>query len=319
VDVLRALGHASTGWIAANPGLSGARVWRGAVEGGSVALKRFPPHSIDASRLREVERVIDVAARAGVPGLPTPALAGVCATHRAKADDGAWWECTRWLDGEPVTMASAPAAFAALAELHGAWRGAGVHEGIAPAAQARREALVAATRSTRFQRPRDPQTAESLAALRDAAEPLKHDSLEAIHRVLELRLPLQQVHGDLRPEHTLVSRRTEQGDAPSWCVTGWIDFTATRIDTPLVDAARLAGELAGGDRRLRDEVVCSAALGVTPDLACEVVGALDLAGAVVAAYRWVDWCAEECFTGDALLLALARVRSLTEKLRCLAG
>jgi hypothetical protein len=271
---------------------------------------------MDEQRLQEVERVVEFAARFGVAGLPRAEPAHAGSAHRVEAGDGAWWECTRWLAGEPATLETATVALPALAELHRLWRATGDCIGVAPALVARREALLADPGVLAGAPTSDPAVGLALAKLRSAAEPLRPVALDAIIGALEHRLPLQQVHGDLRPEHVLVSPRA---DGLPWSVTGWIDFSATRVDTPLVDVARFAGELAAGNGTLRDELVRSATLGVDHDVACRVVAALDVAGAVVAARRWDRWLVEGSVAPGKRDAALARVKSLTDKLRTLAS
>ncbi|MGL4514919.1 MAG: phosphotransferase [Lacipirellulaceae bacterium] len=311
--MLRALGWQTTGWAPVPGGLSGARVWRRGADSQPVALKRYPAGSIDEARLDEVACVVARAAYALGGRLPVPAFAIGHTVHRCQGPDGAWWEGTRWLPGAPTTRESAPAVLAALGLLHDAWRRTerGVR-GVSTALRDRERGLAEPT--FHGPQPSHPEHAALVAALRDAAQAVRPRALAAVKRVAGLDLPLHRVHGDLRPDHALVSLRSDEVGHAVWEVTGWLDFTATRIDTQLVDVARLAGELAAGDAAVRDELARQCPCRIEPDLACETVAALDLGGAVVAAERWGRWIAEGRIAKGEGAGALARVQQLTKKL-----
>lgn len=93
----------------------------------------------------------------------------------------------------------------------------------------------------------------------------------------------QPIHGDARPEHFLL--RDSQ-------LTGLIDFGAMRSDSALIDVARLAGELAGGDAaRLAEVVSLYEARAGTP-IDRSAVRALDASGAVLSAINWMRWLSD---------------------------
>jgi homoserine kinase type II len=99
----------------------------------------------------------------------------------------------------------------------------------------------------------------------------------ATHDELRLQPAIRDIHHD----HVLFT-----GDE----VTGIIDFGALRIDTPLVDVARLVGSLVGDDREAREFALASYS-GVRPlsDRERQLIEQLDESGLVLAAFNWLKW------------------------------
>lgn len=246
------------------PGLSGSKVWRVDTQSGDYALKAMPEASADAERMAWVAR-----------HLPTGNHLMACPEQ---ANDGERWVCAagfcwqvrRWIAGEPVSAPSeGEVAIDGLAELHAEW--AHVEPGPAEA-------------------PSEPLLARRL----DALEHLSVDTTDlagAVHAartaMVRARRPagVQLIHGDARPANVLL-----RGGR---CV-GWIDDGAVCWDSPWRDVARLAGELADGDRQRRTALVsryCRAAGAVEP---LGLVEGLDLAATVVGVLRWRDWLCRGC-------------------------
>lgn len=73
-------------------------------------------------------------------------------------------------------------------------------------------------------------------------------------------------------------------------VSGFLDFGAMRIDTPLTDLARLSGSLAGDDLESR-QAALRAYSEVRPlsSREIELVDLLDHSGTFIAGWNWLDW------------------------------
>lgn len=112
------------------------------------------------------------------------------------------------------------------------------------------------------------------------------------------------VHGDARPDHFLLRDGR---------LSGVVDFGAMRVDLAEADVARLAGELAAGDRRLRDLVVDLYAAAAGP-IDRQLVAALDQANAVIAADNWRKWLAGRDRGGWDQAAVTERLRSIAMRL-----
>jgi Ser/Thr protein kinase RdoA (MazF antagonist) len=96
-----------------------------------------------------------------------------------------------------------------------------------------------------------------------------------------VRLPLQPAIRDVRREHLLFTNDD---------VTGFIDFGAMRIDTPLADIARLLGSFVGDDAPARRVALDAyAALRPLSDADRRLIEVLDEAGLVMAGINWLTW------------------------------
>lgn len=138
----------------------------------------------------------------------------------------------------------------------------------------------------------------SLSAARDAAE-------RALAAADESKLRQQAIHGDARPEHFLVSDSE---------LTGLVDFGAMRVDTPLADVARLAGEVAIGDSDRFASVAEAYAAASTRAIDLQAVRALDAAGAVISAHNWLRWLSAPGFDTRDPGLVRERLRSIAARL-----
>ncbi len=107
------------------------------------------------------------------------------------------------------------------------------------------------------------------------------DLLTQLSTAARLPLRLQPAIRDLWHDHVLF-----QLDE----VSGFIDFGAMRMDTPLTDLARLIGSLAGDDE-LQRATALAAYSDVCPLTTkdSELIDLLDHSGTLIAGWNWLEW------------------------------
>lgn len=272
-----AFGLTGLNWRRASGGFSGAAVWCGEDDAGKpvVALKCWPQ---GASR-EYLAQVHHWMAAAGFPFVPSLFHTGSGQT--VLVHNLALWDATAWLPGAPSIPADldeVEAAVAAAAELHGAWSPAAVRAP-SPGIRLRIEVL-----ERWLNEPAEPPASTSLCAdLLARAATLCRKSAPGLLRELRRReaapLSLQPCLRDLRGEHVLFTEKR---------VTGIVDYGAMAVDSPVLDVARLLGDLAGPSERLfvQGLEAYRAAL-PTSDASNELASLLLRAGVVASIIRWL--------------------------------
>ncbi|MEO0529844.1 MAG: aminoglycoside phosphotransferase family protein [Planctomycetota bacterium] len=278
-------GREPISWKTAAGGLSDASVWR--VERGqeAYAVRRWWK-GIDPRHVAWVSATLNEVVTAGLSYVAAPVV-----------DDDAWplidavsdrWEAAPWkpgtpLDAAPPTWSAVAASVEGLVEFHRRVRNRGRCPVASRSAFVERAARLRALPTGQLRLPQSTTTVfPELARIAEKLSPAARDASQALEPWVNAALPLQPIHGDARPEHFLLDKDS---------LTGLIDFGAMRVDTPLADLARFAGELAAGDGAYRDTIVAaySVASGTTVDP--RAVAALDLSGAVISGANWLRWLA----------------------------
>ncbi|MDX1944715.1 MAG: phosphotransferase [Pirellulaceae bacterium] len=297
--------------VAGATGFSGATICKiGTLDGQSLCLRGWPPEHPTPQRLALIHAVLTHVAARRIEFIPPPLKTASGETFVSAY--GRLWELTPWLPGiaadwtrpEPAKLS---AAFAALARFHRAAASFGQPQPArAPApAIAERLALVnelLAGGLAEYERLTEPMAGEIVALVRGRLAPLQTALAIAARRPLPLQPAIRDIHG----EHVLFS-----GDE----VTGIIDFGALRIDTPLVDIARLLGSVAGSDRDLR-AAACDAygELHAVSDEDRALVELLDESGLVLAGLNWLRWLHIERRQFDNLPAVQGRLRHIIARL-----
>lgn len=287
-------------------GFSGSDIWQvtGPASVLPLCLKRWPVDHPPPARLPCIHRVLKQAREAGLDFVPelVPAQHGGTTCELA----GSTWELMTWLPGEvdrdrPTSESRIAAAFRALAQFHRATGSASDDSTLAEIARSQRFptphiAPAIADRIRRF----DELHAGRWAFIRSAVVHrrippvddlaqrwLNERSIWPREMVARLRVAaqsevsLQPAIRDLWRDHVLF---TGTG------VSGFLDFGAMRIDTPLTDLARLSGSLAGDDLESR-QAALRAYSEVRPlsSREIELVDLLDHSGTFIAGWNWLDW------------------------------
>lgn len=276
-------------------GFSGAVVWRIAIAGRDLCLRRWPQVHPTIDGLQAIHGLLQHVDQAGfrLSPVPLPTRAG----DTIFVNEDHLWELTPWMPGEAssreepneVKLASA---MASLADFHlaaGSFRfsGRGASQGPSPGLQQRLEILQSLQqgelerlwKATGAAQPNDLREL-ALELLEGIARPLAEVSKQ-LEKIVAVPLPLQWCLRDVRHEHLLFT-----GDR----VTGLIDFGAAAVDSVAGDIARLLGSMAndGTDfwRMGLDEYAKHRPLSIDERRA---VASFDAAGALCSAANWVRW------------------------------
>jgi homoserine kinase type II len=136
-----------------------------------------------------------------------------------------------------------------------------------------------------LQQPLDGELDQRMALLFRLASGSLSDAFTGRMLAINDELCLQPAIRDIHHDHVLFT-----GDE----VTGIIDFGALRIDTPLVDVARLVGSLAGDDREARAFALASySEVRPLSERERQLIDLLDESGLVLAAFNWLKWLCVE--------------------------
>ncbi len=237
---------AGLSWHRAEPGFSGATVWRGedAVGTQRVAIKGWPFNTA-TERIEHIHLWLSRATH--LPFVPTAYTSA--RKQRAVLVDGQYWDACRWMPGTPraaPTVVEVRAACVAVARLHLCWP---VLEDRRPCrAVAARLRIISDHRALldEWNRGLPPFVSELDPLLRRAVREvtrLADNATAALRSWLVQPLPRQPCVRDLRGEHVLFEEAR---------VTGIIDYGAMAVDHPAVDLARLLDDYAAYDGTLFD-------------------------------------------------------------------
>lgn len=253
-------------WNRVSGGLSGAMVFAGVDSSPRFALKFLPRLTANRLHLEAVHRAIIAAqpthlvpelisARSGVTLVELPAY---------------FCEMTTWLPGEPNRDASRlrlKNACQALAKLHAVWQRFGSASAPFPAVARRLRIL----REWRMN-----GKVHDAERVRPAIDWAERTLLPYEGRAIDVHPCLCDVHGEhvlFHPFHTTVS--------------GFIDFTAMKIDHPSVDLARYLGDTFGDDANaMQAGINAYHEAGGTPTVTADLVAVLDRTGTIAAIAYW---------------------------------
>ena len=257
-------------WNPVSGGLSGASVFAGVDSSPRFALKLFPKQSANRVHLEAVHRAITVAQPTYLVPELVSARSGVTLVERPAY----FCEIATWVPGEPKrddSQLRLQNACKALAELHRVWQR--FDSGVAPFPAVARRLRILREWRTNYKVAHSPQVNDAervLSAWIDWAE-----------RTLEpLEGNLVDVHPclcDVHREHVLFHpfRST---------VSGFIDFTAMKIDHPSVDLARYLGN---DGNALKVGLNAYREAGGAPTVTADIVTILDRTGTVAAVAYWL--------------------------------
>jgi Ser/Thr protein kinase RdoA (MazF antagonist) len=307
-------------------GFSGSALWKViALEPTAfpnpLCLKRWPAEHPPPARLPWIHQVQLRARQQGLNFVAEPQHTQAGQTICEFA--GSTWELMTWLPGEvDPSHSPAPAriaaAFRALAKFHLATvdheQNATPHSFQPAPAFADRLARwqqLTAGKSEQIQRAVDQQripqfddlARQWIARQRLASHSnLPPDLADQLLAAARLSLPLQPAIRDLWRDHVLFSGNE---------VSGFLDFGAMRVDTPLTDIARLLGSLAQDDATLRN-IACDAYAEQIPlsPRERELIDLLDHSGTLIGGWNWLDWL----YVEQRQFPSLAAVRSRLNEL-----
>lgn len=287
----------------ARVGFSGSSIWKVAAADpisqrefpGPLCLKRWPADHPPPARLPWIHQVLKQARSSGLEFVPEIILTQQGGTTCEFA--GSTWELMTWLPGEvdrrhPTPERRIAAAFFALAQFHAAVRVRDIFsqdDSASPApAFADRWTRWQELQSGHFDLIRSAVHQRRIPLVDDLAQrwiyersDLSYETTSNLKTASLLQLPMQPAIRDLWRDHVLFT-----GDA----VTGFIDYGAMRIDTPLTDLARLLGSLAGDDPALRERAFTAySALQPLSPREIELIDLLDHSGTLIAGWNWLDW------------------------------
>ena len=261
-------------------GLSGAEIWRGDRDGQPFFYSKGYPPGVDPLDLSLRHKWCALASDAGLKFVPR-IIANTDGRTFAICEARAW-EIGSWMPGEAdfadrPSRAKLISACDAVMSLLECWRGVIVRSEVPPAVRNRLALFKEWERDPVLSSPAISPDLERRARTAIAAR--LPDARAALQPWAGRALPCRLCVRDLRHDHFLFTDET---------LTGLIDYGAVAWDTPATDAARMLGELAGGDAALYELGLQHFAdrLGheVCPP---ELVRALDSSGVVGSIIRWL--------------------------------
>ena len=260
-------------------GLSGAAIWRGDRNRQPLVAAKCYPSEIDPADVARRHVWCAAAVRAGLSFVPGTLSASDARTVVVRA--GRCWELATWMPGE-ADFEARPSrvkllgACDAVIDLLEAWRGFGVCMAALLAVSNRLNLFAEWERRPLSETPISEALLHRASAVLAAHLP---GAIASLAPWAERKLPCQPCVRDLRREHFLFT-----GDA----LTGLIDYGAAAWDTPATDAARMLGELAGGDAELYGLGLARFAERLGPAVCpSELVRVLDHTGVVGSIIRWL--------------------------------
>jgi homoserine kinase type II len=271
-------------------GWSGSQIWKlSDAQGRQFCLRRWPTEHPTPARLKLIHDVVcRVAAALPAVAAPLPTSSGE--TFATFADR--LWQLEGWKPGTAdyhlrPARTRLRAAMQSLAQFHQLAAAYESRLGAAPAIRDRQQQIQLlrggelATIERALKQPLGDDVDQRTDVLFRLASEALCDAfvgrILATHDELRLQPAIRDIHHD----HVLFT-----GDV----VTGIIDFGALRIDTPLVDVARLIGSLVGDDREAR--ALALASYGEVRPLSereRQLIDLLDESGLVLAAFNWLNW------------------------------
>ncbi len=278
-------------------GFSGAMLWRLSAGDEQLCLRRWPPEHPSPRRLTQIHAILDFAQRAGFQIVPVPVKTRVGSSF--VIESGALWELAGWLPGQadfhddPRDERLA-AALVALAQFHVAVASfpGSTPEGVVPPGIRKRRLRLERLTDAELDRlsrvvevriwPELVAAGRNTLALTRLVIPFARRTLL---QVADMQSAVQPCIRDIWDAHVLY-----EGN----CVSGIVDFGATKFDSPAADIARLLGSMARDDER-RWAVGLTAYESVRPlgDAQRQLVSAYDVSGVVLAGINWLVWLVDD--------------------------
>jgi hypothetical protein len=195
-------------WHQIHTGLSGARVWRGELDGAPVAVRKRYPTTMTLPKLQAMHTVLATARQSLGGFVPTvlPTAHGEFMHH----DGTHIGDVQTWITGTPGTADDVVTGLRFIRSWHAVFALQAILMTPAPGLAARVQVL------------KELNTPEARTVLRELLP------WQTVTRRCHV------IHGDSHREHLLF----QDGN-----VAGLIDFAATRIDDPLMDVARWLGDV----------------------------------------------------------------------------
>ncbi len=278
----------------ASSGLSGAAVFRVQSERGAFAVKSIP-EDYPLERLVLIHRVLQSAQEQGCSVVAVPVLDRSGRPYLIH--DGTGWEVTSWMSGvadfnSQPTWERLDNAMRELAYFHSATARWECKHGQSPGIIARltrieefEDGFLARARHTLDHQPLrtswESWLRRAMHRLPDAVQRLR----KAVPRTATQSFVLQPIARDLWHDHLLFTGND---------VTGLIDFHAMRMDTPLLDLARLIGSLKiGGLSPWTAAIEYYSKYGPLPGETAPLLVWLHDSGVAWSLVNWIKWLVVE--------------------------
>jgi homoserine kinase type II len=277
-------------------GFSGSSLWQVlADDSPPLCLKRWPASHPPPARLPWIHSVLKQVCRQGLNLVPEPQSTPTGNTTCELA--GSTWELMTWLPGaadfvDNPSAARLQAAFRALARVH-LTLGKACDPRDLPAGQT---TPALDDRIARWQALQTGALAQISAAVHThripALDDLAHHWL-TLHPCLPVPGLAQLIAANQQAWSQQPALRDVWSDHVLFVgdeVTGFIDFGAMRVDTPLTDVARLLGSLAGSNKHQR-YMALEAYAEVRPLSAADqsLIHLLDHTGNLLSGWNWLQW------------------------------
>lgn len=302
-------------------GLSGAAFFRFSSRGQTLLLKALPALGWEVKQLCRIQNALRFAESCGVDFLPVPL--NTVDGHACIPTSQHLWELTPWLAGAAVldrqlSQEELDAGVRAVARLHTTWANDGIEPSRVGRMASLRRRVAAWRRASSADWIRSPESLNEPSILKPGSTrriaqlvgPLLPAVGELLREVEGEAYPQQTIIGDARREHLLFT-----GDR----VTGLVDFGAMTLDSPMVDLARLLGEVADEETLVWKEAIeYYRSERPTSNAELRLLPVLDLSGVVLSAFNWLGWLSVERRNFDDPIAVATRMEYLTRRLEALA-
>ena len=304
-------------WLGNAGGFSGTQLWRFGAEDSQWCLRRWPSQHPSVEKLAWIHRVLKHAADGGVDFLPVPRDLADGRTFYGQ--DGHLWEVSAWMPGhasywsEPSDEKLA-AALQGLARFHLAARDL-FHrqQGPAPGLIDRRDQLAGWLRDQhelRIDSRQHPEIAEHARQALQIMSTLYGRCAAQLDRGGQVGVESQPCIRDIWHDHALFVGSK---------LTGFVDFGAMRVDSVVIDIARLLGSLVEDDPR-GWQVGLLAYEQLRPLNVEEksLLATIDLANVVLSTANWIRWLFIDQRKFEDMSQVRIRIERLLGRLRRLA-
>lgn len=303
---------AAFGWLnqcpqvlAAQPGFSGACVWKITHQDRSFALKRWPAGQPVYLELHTIHHLMQQARQSGLDVVPE--VLRTIDGDSVLTHDGLFWDASSWQPGQSDPAPSEcclKSAMVALSRLHALWRTQNERRFEVCPAVILQHSRLSGWRAEELEllRMKAPPTGLFREAL-ILFEQHRTNALQSLAPWLNRRFSLQPCLGDVWADHVLF----EEGQ-----ITGLIDFGGVRYDHPAQDLARLIGSYTQGNA-VRRQLALSYCSPMTDEMELLAIQ-LDDVGVIVGLSNWLRWLLLEQRTFVDHSRAINRLQQLVNRL-----
>lgn len=270
---------------------SGAALWRVESLAGPFCLRAWPRQACSLEHHEEVVRLQIAARSANLAFVPEVWRTREQKAHVCAADH--IWRLETWLPGTSVAEASPEqmaAACQAIGQLHDAWAQVGHARDICPGVLRRLErlrewqTLIGLGWSPLFR----PEDEPSLTAAAQEVWTLLPRCTRLVSELLSpwitRKVLLHACHCDVWWGNILLEGAS---------VSGIVDYSSAKLDSPCVDLARLLGSWGEDDSHYRSGLASYAEMRPLGGDAEDLIRVLDITGCVIAATNWLRWVYHE--------------------------